>query len=144
MKHFLPQVSLQISLLNNPLFSQTPHPWAECCQDRRLSSDEMQKSHRFSGLPVSPLPPWFSPSPPSQTNDQSDEDTDSVWPPAGAKVRPPRRGKTPVFLFFPSHIPRCSHTLRSGAYDRQQSSGNYPSTPPPRIPRFLRFFKEGK
>lgn len=59
------------------------------------------------------------------------EDPDSVWPPAGAKVRPPRRGKTPVFLFFLSHIPRCSHTLRSPAYDRQQSRGNYPSTPPP-------------
>lgn len=41
-------------------------------------------------------------------------------------------------------FPTFHAALKSRAYDRQQSSGNYPSTPPPRIPHFLHFFKEGK
>lgn len=69
---------------------------------------------------------------------------DSVWPPAGAKVRPPWRGKTLVFLFSFSHIPRRSHTFKSRAYDRQQSRGNYPPHLLPRILCFLAFFKRGK
>lgn len=77
-------------------------------------------------------------------NGSSAMDADSVWPPAGAKVRPPWRGKTLVFLFS---FPTFHAALAPSKVERMigsRAEAITPHTSSPESSASLTFFKEGK